>query len=194
MKIFKIKRMLFAVLTVVICISSLSFFQSCSNNEEISKASKASSAVESRIQEISENKIPRGVKPIVLKNKEELYKLLEKLDSVNLKVVSLKRNTPRFKVFPETGSTSTTASLATNYDITIDLAWSHLGDNITVESHNTNTWYFSSWTQNTGVASWSGNSKINYDITGTVKFYAIVSWQLWELSRGDMHVSGYING
>jgi hypothetical protein len=191
MKIFKTKKVVFAALTAVLCISSLSFFQSCSNNEDIPKTSNA---VESRIQEISIDKIPQGIKPIVLKDKEELYKLIEKLDSIKLVVVPFKKS-PRFKVFSEAASsTSTIGCLSSSYQILITMAWSQRGEAITVSSTESGSWFCASWTQNTGVASWDGDSKIDYNVTGTVKLYVLINWSFFEIDRKNMYAEGWLKG
>lgn len=186
------KMKFFSLFAVVIAFTSVLSFQSCSD-EDVKIPSKLS--VENRIKYISESDIPSGVVPLHLDNMDELYALIGKMDSVKLIIVTPSKF-KRFKVFSETGSTSTVTNLANNadYNITITLAWAQHGGSISVESHNTNTWHFASWTQNTGVANWNSDSKISYNVSGTLKWYVVVSWNFIEIDRQDMTTSGYVIG
>lgn len=187
----KIKNLSIRLFAIVIAFSSVLSFQSCGDEIELSKKPN----IENRIKYISESDIPSGVVPLHLDNMDELYALIDKMDSVKLKIVTPNKFN-RFKVFAETGSTSAVTNLANNadYNITITLAWSQHGAPISVDSHNTNTWLFASWTQNTGVANWNSDSKISYNVTGTLKWYVVVSWNFIEIDRQDMTTSGYVNG
>ena len=57
-------------------------FVSCSQDEYMD--TKINTRKESTIRIISESELPKGVQPLVLKNKAELYDLIEKLDRVKL--------------------------------------------------------------------------------------------------------------
>ena len=57
-----------------------------------------------------------------------------------------------------------------------------------------NTWYFSTWTQDSGVANWGNPAyRIEYSLTGTIKWYVIASGSFWEVSRKSMYINGRIN-
>ena len=74
----------------------------------------------------------------------------------------------------------------------ITLAWAEVGE-IQVASTNARTWFFSEWQQNTGVAAWSGNHRIDYNVTGTVKVYAVAKFELVVIARQQVTISGYVN-
>jgi hypothetical protein len=185
--------------SIIILIGIISigiFMQNCSKEgDELNIETNFNS--ENAIKNISNYQIPEGVTPIVLKNKEELYALCEKIDNMEIEAVFIENFRPRLKGFSEhSGSVSTTTNIhSNNYQILITLAWSSIGGSITVSSVNYSTWYFSSWTQNTGVANWEdNNSRIRYNITVTLKIFALIDMQLFEVSRHNKTVSGYING
>ena len=72
-----------------------------------------------------------------------------------------------------------------SYDILITLSWTSNGSSsINVFSANATTWHFSSWTQNSGVASWNGKNQIKYSLTGTIKK---------TISRENVEISDIIN-
>ena len=75
----------------------------------------------------------------------------------------------------------------------ITLAWAEVGGEIQVASTNASTWLFSEWQQNTGVATRNGNHRIDYNVTGTVKVYAVVKFEFIEIARQQVTISGYVN-
>lgn len=196
----------FTTLLLFIAIGVL--IQSCNKGfEEIALETKADDLVlkstkidlktrancNNSIRSITKAEIPEDVTPLVLKDQQELEDLLDKLAATNLQVVD--KMVPKLATTRQEGPGSNGHIVYYgSYDIMLTLAWSERGrGDISVHTTNASTWYFSKWEQNTGVASWDGNSRIRYDVTGTIKVYVLVSAELIEISREGATINGFVN-
>lgn len=186
---------------------------SCSEEEYIESTSFTNDTIgDITVKVISSTDIPKGIRPLILKDKTELDKFIKEINNIKFNdSSSIKGNIIRIKTRTEGGSStggsgtgdntdkgkagskSFTTELDANgdYQIIIDLTWAQKGKgDISVSSKNSDTWYFSSWTQDSGEASWLGSSSISYAITGTVKWYFVADWNWIELSRQSFTISG----
>jgi hypothetical protein len=192
MKIFKTKKVIFAIVTAFVLLSTLPFLQSCSNSDE---PTTLRPDLEKRIKYISKSEIPKGVIPIQLNNMDELYALIERMDIIKVVGVNIDNfKNKRFKAKGnmEVGTVNTTADVyGSSYVINIHLPYDLNKHEASVSSENSETWHFSSWTQTSGVATINDN-KIDYSLTGDLIWYAIVSWNFIEIDRKNIPVSGKI--
>lgn len=154
-------------------------------------------AEEAQIRVISQSDIPEGIQPMAFESKTELDDFINEINNIEFETSrALAVSVTRIKTRTEGGSAGTksiTADLDSKgeYQILIDLTYARKGEGeIQVASKNVNTWVFSSWTQDTGVASWLGTSSIQYALTGTVKWYVILELEFIEVSRRSFSVSG----
>ena len=177
------------------------FMVGCSNDENAKF--EVDTELENRCIAISMEDVPEGVEPLVLKDKAELYELIEKLDNVNLCVTEApsKAGLVSIRALKDRSERGGIKSIETNlnpggqtdYTILIQLAYAQRGSgSITVTSTEANTWYFSSWTQTAGTASWLGQSSIQYSIAGDIKMYIMIKLQLFEVRRVNMTVDGTV--
>ena len=190
MKILKTRKRIYAALSVIILITGISFLQSCSNDDS---ETTIRPELEKRIKVISKSDIPKGVIPLVLNSREELYALIEKMDSIKVlgSVVDHTKKNQRIKSrAPEVGQIPLSAEVyGPNYVISITISYNLENHSAAVSSESSTTWYFSSWTQTSGQAAFNGN-KIDYALTGDLKWYAIVSLQWIEINKKIIPVSG----
>ena len=234
----KLQKLIWAVALFTLLIG----LGSCSEEEYIESTSFTNDAIgDITVKVISSTDIPKGIRPLILKDKTELDEFIKEINSIKFNdFPSIKGNIIRIKTRTEGGSStgggstggsgtggdidggdtdggdtdggdtddsdntddtdkgqagskSFTAELDANgdYQIIIDLTWAQKGKgDISVSSKNSNTWYFSSWTQDSGAASWLGSSSISYAITGTIKWYAILELQWIEMTRQSFTIKG----
>lgn len=219
----KLQKLIWAVALFTLLIG----LGSCSEEEYIESTSFTNDAIgDITVKVISSTDIPKGIRPLILKDKTELDEFIKEINSIKFNdSPSIKGNIIRIKTRTEGGSStgggstggdidggdtddsdntddtdkgqagskSFTAELDANgeYQIIIDLTYAQKGKgDISVSSKNYDTWYFSSWTQDSAAASWLGSSSISYAITGTIKWYAILELQWIELTRQSFTING----
>ena len=152
---------------------------------------------------ISKESIPEGIEPIVLKDKAELYDFIKEMDKVELCGIIDSIDTESEMVATRSllknrsegpGITSITSDLASGYTIIIQLAYTEKGSgSINVSSTQANTWAFAKWEQTSGVASWIGESSIQYSVAGNITWYIVVDLEFIEVDRKNMTVSGTVH-
>lgn len=169
-------------------------------NEEFENSFNQESQIQMR--KITSNDIPTGITPIVLKDKAELNEFIEnieylKITKSNEPINNSRRFIKRTKSIEEIESVGTkniTTKVYSNYlgdnVILIHLAYDKEEKEVDVSSENYETWPVATWTQTSGKAKWSGDSSIEYSITGDIKWYVIVELQFIEISKQNFTIEG----
>lgn len=165
-------------------------------SEEFSVDTKKCQIEKAQIKIISQSDIPEGIQPMKFESKTELDDFINEINSIEIGTlqdpeVGVTLIKTRAEGGPGTKSIPTDLDSKGEYKILIDLTYAKKGEGeIQVASKNASTWTFSSWTQDTGVASWRGNSSIQYALTGTIKWYVVLEWEFIEASRRSFSISG----
>jgi len=195
----------FALLVVV--------FQGC-ENEDICESQDYGFC---DVRKIEYSELPDGVKPIVVNSKEEFDNLISQLNQLKVTTtdnnaneiisnidgelvigVTVKKfeefNTVRLKsTGAESGIVDVEAPYVGGLSVLIHLAYSSIGGSITVTSTESSSTFFLGWEQTAATASWGSNNRINYSVRGDVVTYVLFETSLFEISRTNYKIEGYVN-
>lgn len=153
------------------------------------------------IREISKTEIPVGITPMAFNNRAELDEFIKSVENLHpvqnstptkSTRVAIKR-TKSYQESDDIGIKDKTSELMDGYTIIIHLAYNRGEDDVTVTSENYGTWFLSSWTQTSGVASWKDENTIEYSIRGDIKWYALVKNSYFEIRKVNFKDDGYVD-
>lgn len=222
MKIFKTKKVILAVITALVLLSTLPFLQSCSSNESEVISKTNDSKVTSNTTQIDISDLPPGIIPIKFSSRAEMNNTIDRIkhaDNAKLQTLSNKdgqninylirikvyknnhleiksniNTSKRFKAPANENVNRDDASMF--YDINIDLIYDKAGDEIKVQSNPTGFTYGQTWTQRDATkATWnSADNRIHYTVEGTITYYILIpgSLQVQVFSR-NVTLEGIIN-
>lgn len=184
-----------------IAIGSISFI-ACENDSALEDIHMQKNTVEVKsvsevqIRTVNKDEIPKGIRPLQLDSQDELDKFVAEFGQVDFNGLRIGKKVKRVKTRSEdddnrAGTVNITADLGGGYTILIHLAYERKGSgSINVSSEEASTWFFSTWTQTSGVASWYNESTISYSITGDVKVYVVANLEWIEISKQNMSIDG----
>ena len=155
------------------------------------------SSEKTTIRKISTDEIPEGVTPIVFESEEELEAFAQRLDSifegpwqvVEEEEVGIKTMQTRNEV--GSGNSKTVEVKSGDHTINVTLRYERIGSgNIIVTSAASDGWINTAWQHISGSGSWSGTSRIDYTVSGYIKFYGYFMGSYTEVNKQQVTISG----
>lgn len=208
MKIFKTKKMIFAVVTALVLLSTLPFLQSCSNDLDDATIIPE---INSKFQKISFSDIPKGITPLKVKNTAELEKLMNDMENMKFNNVNISKITEKSKgryeiLYVKLSKNSRLKSKSEYgddtkqpnkmYDVVVECTCPGVNSpNVMLTSRATNfSGLYFDWNQKSASGSWGREGDkwyLEYNITATVDVYAYANGVLF-LTRQEKHIQGII--